>query len=65
MLDAVFGICRICSNRPLEWTSITDCNPVLLPALLAMGKIDPFGILPVESTREVQELIHHCESGYF
>ncbi|KAG9236485.1 hypothetical protein BJ875DRAFT_456311 [Amylocarpus encephaloides] len=59
LLDAILGVCRICGNRPSPLIPITSCNPALPPALLALGKINPFGILPMESTPKVQELILH------
>lgn len=62
LLDAVFGICRICGNLPKLSPYTKECNPVVSDALLMAGKIDPFQVLPAESTPRVHALMHHCTS---
>jgi hypothetical protein len=65
MLDAIFGICRVCGNRPSNTTAISECEPLLHPALLMSGKIDPFGILPSRCTPKDHKLIYHCRSRHY
>ncbi|PVH88308.1 hypothetical protein DL98DRAFT_648457 [Cadophora sp. DSE1049] len=59
LLDAVFGICRICGNLPNLSPNARDCNPVMSDAVLMAGRIDPFQVLPAKSTPRVHELMHH------
>ena len=62
LLDAVFGICRICGNLPNLSPYTRDCNPVMSDTVLMAGRIDPFQVLPAESTPRVHALMHHCTS---
>lgn len=59
LLDAVFGICRICGNLPNLSPYTRDCNPVMSDTVLMAGRIDPFQVLPAESTPRVHALMHH------
>lgn len=59
MLDAIFGICRICGNLPSLDYPITSCVPVVSPSQLMRSQIDPFNILPAESSQQVVQLVHH------
>ena len=57
-----FGICRICGNLPNLSPYTRDCNPVMSDTVLMAGRIDPFQVLPAESTPRVHALMHHCTS---
>lgn len=59
LLDAVFGICRICGNLPNLSAETRDCSPVMSDAVLMAGRIDPFQVLPAKSTPRVHALMHH------
>lgn len=59
--DALFGICRICGNFPSWTTSIEQCCPVVSPTVLRDSRVDPFGVLPIKSSLNVNSLMHHCQ----
>ncbi|CZR50916.1 uncharacterized protein PAC_00790 [Phialocephala subalpina] len=59
MLDAILQICRICGNQPRPGKDISECSPILSDASLMSGKVDPFSILPAESSPRVHALMHH------
>jgi hypothetical protein len=62
LLDAVFGICRICGNLPFLNSTENACNPVVPEPLLLAGKVDPFSSLPSSNSPRVHALIYHCVS---
>jgi hypothetical protein len=64
MLDAILQICRICGNQPRPGKDISECSPILSDASLMSGKVDPFSILPAESSPRVHALMHHCKNTF-
>jgi hypothetical protein len=65
MLDAIFGICRICGNHPGSTSTPKDCRPVMPDLVLELGGFDPFSTLPEDTAPRMHSLMHHCMSGSF
>jgi hypothetical protein len=59
LLNAVFGVCRICGNLPLVSSCARKYTHIMLDAVLMAEKIDPFSVLPAESSPRVHYQIYH------
>jgi hypothetical protein len=60
MLDVVYGICRICGNRPGSSCKPADYRTVMPDAILRAGQLDPFSVLPENNLPRMHELMKHC-----